>query len=131
MIYVLFFLIFSLLFLVFFFFKKKTAYEMRISDWSSDVCSSDLMSSVMFMSVTRVLSVVVSVLSPQADTARAAPATNVPITSLERIARICSSLIGGFGRPWRPLIPKPAWTLVGYGAPLKSDRKSTRLNSSH
>src|SRR3546814_8680346 len=27
---------------VFFFFKKKTAYEMRISDWSSDVCSSDL-----------------------------------------------------------------------------------------
>src|SRR3546814_20332486 len=26
----------------FFFFKKKTAYEMRISDWSSDVCSSDL-----------------------------------------------------------------------------------------
>src|SRR3546814_18435714 len=28
--------------LVFFFFKQKTAYEMRISDWSSDVCSSDL-----------------------------------------------------------------------------------------
>src|SRR3546814_7227267 len=31
-----------LLFLSFFFFKQKTAYEMRISDWSSDVCSSDL-----------------------------------------------------------------------------------------
>src|SRR3546814_11929949 len=32
-----------LLFVVcFFFFKQKTAYEMRISDWSSDVCSSDL-----------------------------------------------------------------------------------------
>src|SRR3546814_3100031 len=28
----------------FFFFKQKTAYEMRISDWSSDVCSSDLTS---------------------------------------------------------------------------------------
>src|SRR3546814_3224017 len=27
---------------VFFFFKQKTAYEMRISDWSSDVCSSDV-----------------------------------------------------------------------------------------
>src|SRR3546814_5875968 len=26
----------------FFFFRQKTAYEMRISDWSSDVCSSDL-----------------------------------------------------------------------------------------
>src|SRR3546814_4761915 len=38
---------FSLLFLLcvilFFFFKQKTAYEMRISDWSSDVCSSDLL----------------------------------------------------------------------------------------
>src|SRR3546814_3493088 len=31
-----------LLFISFFFFKQKTAYEMRISDWSSDVCSSDL-----------------------------------------------------------------------------------------
>src|SRR3546814_9285668 len=32
---------------VVFFFKQKTAYEMRISDWSSDVCSSDLNTSVM------------------------------------------------------------------------------------
>src|SRR3546814_8727538 len=30
------------LYYIFFFFKQKTAYEMRISDWSSDVCSSDL-----------------------------------------------------------------------------------------
>src|SRR3546814_5139215 len=29
--------------LLFFFFKQKTAYEMRMSDWSSDVCSSDLL----------------------------------------------------------------------------------------
>src|SRR3546814_10707907 len=33
-----------LLVLFFFFSKQKTAYEMRISDWSSDVCSSDLLS---------------------------------------------------------------------------------------
>src|SRR3546814_1589247 len=33
-----------MVFLRFFFFKQKTAYEMRISDWSSDVCSSDLCS---------------------------------------------------------------------------------------
>src|SRR3546814_20802497 len=33
-----------LLVCLFFFFKQKTAYEMRISDWSSDVCSSDLTS---------------------------------------------------------------------------------------
>src|SRR3546814_4171731 len=40
----LFLYIFMLLLFVFFFFffKQKTAYEMRISDWSSDVCSSDL-----------------------------------------------------------------------------------------
>src|SRR3546814_2888250 len=32
--------------LSFFFFKQNTAYEMRISDWSSDVCSSDLLKSI-------------------------------------------------------------------------------------
>src|SRR3546814_1909854 len=36
-----------LLFFIFFFFKQKTAYEMRISDWSSDVCSSDLIAAVL------------------------------------------------------------------------------------
>src|SRR3546814_12252972 len=35
--------------MLFFFFKQKTAYEMRISDWSSDVCSSDLAVGVMDM----------------------------------------------------------------------------------
>src|SRR3546814_6529286 len=45
-VFVLYFYIFScvLLFFLFFFFKQKTAYELRISDWSSDVCSSDLQS---------------------------------------------------------------------------------------
>src|SRR3546814_3133372 len=38
--------------LLFFFFKQKTAYEMRISDWSSDVCSSDLASSAAAMLAT-------------------------------------------------------------------------------
>src|SRR3546814_1060399 len=33
---------FVILMIFFFFFKQKTAYELRISDWSSDVCSSDL-----------------------------------------------------------------------------------------
>src|SRR3546814_2650590 len=32
--------------MIVFFFKQKTAYEMRISDWSSDVCSSDLLSDI-------------------------------------------------------------------------------------
>src|SRR3546814_8970091 len=38
-----------LLLCVFFFFKQKTAYEMRISDWSSDVCSSDLDAQMIFV----------------------------------------------------------------------------------
>src|SRR3546814_6252246 len=36
------FVLFMTPYFVVFFFKQKTAYEMRISDWSSDVCSSDL-----------------------------------------------------------------------------------------
>src|SRR3546814_1234598 len=39
----------------FFFFKQKTAYEMRISDWSSDVCSSDLFGLVAFGRVPAML----------------------------------------------------------------------------
>src|SRR3546814_12245823 len=35
----------------FFFFKQKTAYEMRISDWSSDVCSSDLVEGLRYAAV--------------------------------------------------------------------------------
>src|SRR3546814_1181993 len=44
----------SILFFFFFFFKQKTAYEMRISDWSSDVCSSDLATIPMVYAVSRV-----------------------------------------------------------------------------
>src|SRR3546814_10189043 len=39
------YVIYSFESVIVFFFKQKTAYEMRISDWSSDVCSSDLQSS--------------------------------------------------------------------------------------
>src|SRR3546814_7082495 len=39
--------------MIFFFFKQKTAYEMRISDWSSDVCSSDLPSAARFKAFYR------------------------------------------------------------------------------
>src|SRR3546814_1250664 len=35
--------------MLFFFFKQKTAYDMRISDWSSDVCSSDLANEELFL----------------------------------------------------------------------------------
>src|SRR3546814_10869591 len=41
-------IVFGDVFVLFFFFKEKTAYEMRISDWSSDVCSSYLSPARMF-----------------------------------------------------------------------------------
>src|SRR3546814_1006897 len=44
-----------MLVLLFFFFKQKTAYEMRISDWSSDVCSSDLADLIASGLMTRLL----------------------------------------------------------------------------
>src|SRR3546814_5271192 len=50
-------------FVFFFFFKQKTAYEMRISDWSSDVCSSDL---------------------GIADVQRSAPGKGLPVASAAR-----------------------------------------------
>src|SRR3546814_1344753 len=42
-----------ILYISFFFFKQKTAYKMRISDWSSDVCSSDLVRNFTTLQVCR------------------------------------------------------------------------------
>src|SRR3546814_18644709 len=46
-------------FCVSFFFKQKTAYEMRISDWSSDVCSSDLQTLSLFDAVAMIVGLVI------------------------------------------------------------------------
>src|SRR3546814_12017045 len=46
---------------MFFFFKQKTAYEMRISDWSSDVCSSDLSLATLPFALQWVLSMAATV----------------------------------------------------------------------
>src|SRR3546814_6868703 len=61
--------------LTFFFFKQKTAYEMRISDWSSDVCSSDLRSAtehdrgcVVILSSLTDMSPLLAIRFPQART---------------------------------------------------------------
>src|SRR3546814_9183327 len=53
----------------FFFFKQKTAYEMRISDWSSDVCSSDLDSYIVefYSHVMHLVSNVIGRLDPAKD----------------------------------------------------------------
>src|SRR3546814_8826193 len=69
--------------LFFFFFKQKTAYEMRISDWSSDVCSSDL----------PCRSAIAQWCWSKADSPSAAPARSSRTTSM------CGSPISGFDGP--------------------------------
>src|SRR3546814_3418556 len=111
-------LLFSVVF-VFFFFKQKTAYEMRISDWSSDVCSSDLGSgapnSLRARNARR--SVRRSPRHPRSATGRAAASALLLLRG--------GGVFGAFA----------AFTLLH---PLAGDdiidhlnRKSTRLNSSH
>src|SRR3546814_2809820 len=60
--------------LCFFFFKQKTAYEMRISDWSSDVCSSDLFHLWSWLS----LQLIAGDEHPQADRRRQRKETETP-----------------------------------------------------
>src|SRR3546814_20314291 len=61
-----------------FFFKQKTAYERRISDWSSDVCSSDL-AETLWQAWT----------APAARAVWAAPSPSVTVEFLEADTRVC------------------------------------------
>src|SRR3546814_10071571 len=89
---------------LFFFFKQKTAYEMRISDWSSDVCSSDLGTTsgnkAMSLDVFRLMRATGSLLNRNEVAEYAALATE-------------------------GALPGEAVSVI------REDRKSTRLNSSH
>src|SRR3546814_4781347 len=115
--------------LLFFFFKQKTAYEMRISDWSSDVCSSDLDSEE----------------GPAEGGQRTLQVPHVaflvdhqPLDLMEH-RRVRGIVIGTEGAPRhddadRRLLGQHVADLHrrGVGAQnLAADRKSTRLNSSH
>src|SRR3546814_1814714 len=120
----------------FFFFKQKTAYEMRISDWSSDVCSSDLNWQQL-----------------AADPGAALSAYTARLAALRRAH--CSLRTARYGDAGHEVAPglaalswfteagqpmdEPAWedagrrTLAMRRADTDDgqDRKSTRLNSSH
>src|SRR3546814_5464818 len=111
----------SALDILFFFFKQKTAYEMRISDWSSDVCSSDLqvmavptifLNGENFGQGRMELEQILAQLDTGAETKAA-----------EKIAakEAFDVLVVGGG---------PAGAAAAIYAARK-DRKSTRLNSSH
>src|SRR3546814_6789437 len=107
---------------VFFFFKQKTAYEMRISDWSSDVCSSDLpwpcgrSESWLFHQPAGECAdrraVVARTLEPRAVGGSGAGGDRRAVAD---------------GTAWRPAVDRAD---PGFQLRLL-DRKSTRLNSSH
>src|SRR3546814_1551192 len=70
--------------LLFFFFKQKTAYEMRISDWSSDVCSSDLqLPAVALTGCVVVVSPLIALMHDQLRGARAAGIRAASLTSVD------------------------------------------------
>src|SRR3546814_2696632 len=98
----------------FFFFKQKTAYEMRISDWSSDVCSSDLIHSnkpyTTCQFYERVGVLRYEFLSP--DTVKKLDEFMPSIVKLEYTRR-------------------DGMSFYDIGPVDPQDRKSTRLNSSH
>src|SRR3546814_7355963 len=107
-----------------FFFKQKTAYELRISDWSSDVCSSDLGNDQGHgKMVGRLLApAVVFEASPRYSRAEApgcAQTCPAPFYAAFQAPGVASG--GARGRALRALKQKT-------GPP---DRKSTRLNPSH
>src|SRR3546814_9289453 len=104
----------------FFFFKQKTAYEMRISDWSSDVCSSDLERLTAMAARARLRNRLVK--------------NNAFLRQDQRLPI--------FGRPLELASPcaRDSKTARSSGSPISrklspmslgTDRKSTRLNSSH
>src|SRR3546814_7994352 len=125
----------SNIFSVFFFFEQKPAYYMRIMDWSSDVCSSDLVD----LSISRQENAL-SVLTGRA------PAAIRPRAKLSGLQ--APPLPGGLPSTLlrrRPDIAQAELSLAASDATLDaaraqflpslrltgSDRKSTRLNSSH
>src|SRR3546814_8079522 len=119
-----------------FFFKQNTAYEMRISDWSSDVCSSDLPLIDAALSLRRetlgpdnpaTLDTANNLAGLYRKTGRAAEAEALLYHVLEVRRRIHGEL--------HPLtlsaLNNLGATRFARGAAKGADRKSTRLNSSH
>src|SRR3546814_6847968 len=78
-----------------FFFKQKTAYEMRISDWSSDVCSSDLL----------------GLICPAAQGAEARWASGIPVLAAPDLVSLLNHLKG------TQQLPEPARGEVELAAP--------------
>src|SRR3546814_2720007 len=136
--------------MVFFFFKQKTAYDMRISDWSSDVCSSDLAArdgaNIMPPSIAcahagvttgewgaalrRVFGEYRAPTGVGGAATQAAAGEEGEEDSLAPVRARVEALSRRLGRRLKMLVGKPGLDGQSNGAE-QIDRKSTRLNSSH
>src|SRR3546814_10420419 len=105
-----------------FFFKQKTAYEMRISDWSSDVCSSDLPFQ---------RAVLLGFVFHHAGPCRERPAAFTAGDGGQ--FRVSDRHLRPCAERQSQLLPEPlaAADVRDDGRAVRGDRKSTRLNSSH
>src|SRR3546814_7881079 len=120
---------------MFFFFKQKTAYEMRISDWSSDVCSSDLLPSSGWLRRYRVRAHGRVTAERLAALAKGVTVEGVDYGPVEATldhqtgsnAWLTIGLREGKNREVRRICAHLGLTVNR----LIRDRKSTRLNSSH
>src|SRR3546814_4141177 len=107
---------------LFFFFKQKTAYEMRISDWSSDVCSSDL--SCVYLLALR---------HPTPVAKQVATLDHLTEGRFVFGVGVGGEFPGEFAASGIPHKERGARVNEGIEVVRKlwTDRKSTRLNSSH
>src|SRR3546814_4265973 len=128
-------IVFVCLFCLFFFFKQKTAYEMRISDWSSDVCSSDLSAGEVGLGLGMALQAGVGggaveqrhrLLAAELEGASEVDRSLHVLVAVE----MAKAAVGPGGGETGVMVDRGVE--VGHGAgEIALDRKSTRLNSSH
>src|SRR3546814_7998300 len=111
--------------LFFFFFKQKTAYEMRISDWSSDVCSSDLSVRSQRELFEHQIALEREELAeyPEAEAEELALIYAARGLSLDEARALATRMVSD------PVVALDVLSRAELG--LNPDRKSTRLNSSH
>src|SRR3546814_1914448 len=124
---------------MFFFFKQKTAYEMRISDWSSDVCSSDLENAHTMATLHQLEAIGVRIALDDFGTGysslgylRKANFSKIKIDrSFVRGAAQNSDESVAIIRAIVAMAGSLGMETTAEGAETEDDRKSTRLNSSH
>src|SRR3546814_9633507 len=115
------------------FFKQKTAYDMRISDWSSDVCSSDLlkMGGMDFTISTATRQTSEDALLKDAVNAFKARAQLATEALGGKGYKIVNLNLNSNGYPQPYMRPQMMMQAASMDAESVTDRKSTRLNSSH